>query len=77
MLKNAGLPHTRFHDLRHFNATMMLKKGITDKEAAERLGHSDINMTKKYQHVLSNMKKGPADILNTIVKKSDVKMDVK
>jgi integrase len=77
ILKNAGLPHTRFHDLRHFNATMMLKKGISDKEAAERLGHADINMTKKYQHVLSSMKKKPAEILNTIVKKSDVKMDVK
>jgi integrase len=77
MLKNAGLPHTRFHDLRHFNATMMLKKGVSDKEAAERLGHSDINMTKKYQHVLSNMKNKPADILDSIVRKSDVKKDVK
>lgn len=77
ILKNAGLPHTRFHDLRHFNATMMLKKGVPDKEAAERLGHSDINMTKKYQHVLSNMKSKSADILDSIVKKSDVKMDVK
>lgn len=77
ILMNAGLPHTRFHDLRHFNATMMLKKGISDKEAAERLGHSDTNMTKKYQHVLANMKNRPADILDTIVKKSGVKTDVK
>lgn len=77
MLKNAGLPHTRFHDLRHFNATMMLKKGVTDKEASARMGHSDINMTKKYQHILSNMKDNSADILNTIVKKLDVNLDVK
>ena len=77
MLKNAGLPHTRFHDLRHFNATMMLKNGISDKEAAERLGHSDINMTKKYQHVLANMKTKSADVLDSIVNKSDVKKDVK
>lgn len=77
ILKNAGLPHTRFHDLRHFNATMMLKHGIPDKEAAERLGHSDINMTKKYQHILGNMKTKPADILDSIVKNSGVKMDVK
>ena len=76
ILKKAGLPHTRFHDLRHFNATMMLKNGVSDKEAAERLGHSDINMTKKYQHVLSNMKNKTADILDTIIKKSDVKKDV-
>ena len=77
ILKNAGLPHTRFHDLRHFNATMMLKRGVSDKEAAERLGHSDINMTKKYQHVLLNMKSKPADALDSIVKKLDVKLDVK
>ena len=70
ILKNTGLPHTRFHDLRHFNATMMLKNGISDKEAAARLGHSDINMTKKYQHILSNMENRPADILNNIVKKN-------
>ena len=78
MLKNAGLPHTRFHDLRHFNATMMLKNGVSDKEAAARLGHSDINMTKKYQHILGNMKTKPADILNNIVKsKKYVKKYVK
>jgi len=77
MLKNAGLPHTRFHDLRHFNATMMLKKKVTDKESAARLGHSDTNMTKKYQHILSNMKDNSANALNTIVKKLDVKLDVK
>ena len=77
ILKNAKLPHTRFHDLRHFNATMMLKYGVLDKVAAGRLGHADINMTKKYQHVLSNMDKGPADILNNIITIKDVKLDVK
>ncbi|WP_298843142.1 hypothetical protein [Clostridium sp.] len=56
---------------------MMLKKGVTDKEAAARLGHADTNMTKKYQHILSNMKDNSADKLNTIVKKMDVKLDVK
>lgn len=77
MLKNAGLPHTRFHDLRHFNATMMLKGGVSDKAAAARLGHADINMTKKYQHVLSNMENASADILNNIVKTTMcVKKDV-
>lgn len=77
MLKNAGLPHTRFHDLRHFNATMMLRKGITDRESSARLGHSEENMTKKYQHILSDMKDNSADILNTIIKKCDIKTKVK
>ena len=50
-IKNAGLPHTRFHDLRHFAATQFLDAGVPDKYAAAYLGHTDINMTKKYQHI--------------------------
>ena len=76
MLKNCGLPHTRFHDLRHFNATTMLRHGISDKEAAKRLGHSDINMTKKYQHILKDMENNAADILDNVITMS-VKKSVK
>lgn len=50
-IKRAGLPHTRFHDLRHFAATDFLEAGVPDKFAAAYLGHSDTNMTKKYQHI--------------------------
>ena len=46
---------------------MMLKNGIPDKDAAKRLGHSDINMTKKYQHILADMENRSAEILNSIV----------
>jgi integrase len=80
-LKRNGLPHTRFHDLRHFNATMMLKKGIPDKVAASMLGHANTSMTKKYQHIIDEMDNRPAQVLDSIVtvrnKKSDVKSDVK
>jgi len=80
-LKRNGLPHTRFHDLRHFNATMMLKKGVPDKVAAGMLGHANTNMTKKYQHIIDNMENRPAIALDSIVaarkKKSDVNLDVK
>lgn len=51
LLQKAGLPHTRFHDLRHFAATEFLDAGVPDKYAAAYLGHSDTNMTKKYQHI--------------------------
>lgn len=72
-LADKELEHIRFHDLRHFNATMMLKRGITDKEASERLGHSDPNITKKvYQYVLKEMDKKSANKLNDILK---VKID--
>lgn len=80
-LKRNGLPHTRFHDLRHFNATMMLKKGVPDKVAAAMLGHANTNMTKKYQHIIDDMDNRPAQVLDSIVikryKKMDVNLDVK
>jgi hypothetical protein len=34
------LPHTRFHDLRHLNAAVMLKLSVPDKYALERGGWS-------------------------------------
>ena len=42
LLKRFGLEHIRMHDLRHYNAIIMMKYGITDKVVAERLGHSQV-----------------------------------
>ncbi|WP_198006921.1 tyrosine-type recombinase/integrase [Desulforamulus reducens] len=69
-LERNKLPHIRLHDLRHFNGTMMLRYGITEREASARLGHSNLLMTKKYQHVLEDMDKESADKLNCIFKPS-------
>lgn len=60
------LPHIRLHDLRHFNATMMLKYEVSARECQERLGHSNATMTQKYQKVLKEMDKKSADKLNAI-----------
>ncbi len=68
ILKDNKLPHIRLHDLRHFNATMMLKYGVSDRDAQERLGHSNPGQTKKYQHILSEMDKNSADKLNNVIK---------
>lgn len=49
----AGLPHYRFHDLRHFNASLMLATGLPDKYAMKRMGHATNNMLKTvYQHTI-------------------------
>jgi len=72
LLKKFNLPHIRFHDLRHFNATMMLKYNISDKEAARRLGHSTPNILRKtYQHYLDEMDQATADKLNSIIRKKE------
>lgn len=67
-LVDNDLKQIRLHDLRHFNATMMLQSKISDKEAAQRLGHSDPSITRKlYQHVLKEMDKENADKLNSVI----------
>jgi integrase len=56
-LEKAGISHkTRFHDLRHTNATLLMAKGVHAKTIQERLGHSDISTTlNTYSHVTSDM----------------------
>ncbi len=56
LLKRAGLPDIRFHDLRHTCATLLLVKGIHAKLVQELLGHSTISITlDTYSHVLPGM----------------------
>ncbi len=57
LLKRADLPlTTRFHDLRHTCATLLLIKGVYPKVVQELLGHSSISITlDTYSHVLPTM----------------------
>jgi len=56
LLKDAGLPHMRFHDLRHSAATLLLSMGVAAKVVQEILGHSRIGVTlDTYSHVLPGM----------------------
>lgn len=55
LLENYGLPHYRFHDLRHVQASVMLALGVPDKYAMERMGHATPNMLKNvYQHTMKD-----------------------
>ena len=45
VIKLAGLPHVRFHDLRHTHATMMMEEGVNPKTVADRLGHASVVIT--------------------------------
>jgi integrase len=64
LLKRAGLPDVRFHDLRHGAATMLLGMGIHPKIVQERLGHHDIGTTMDiYSHVLPTMQEGVMKLL--------------
>lgn len=66
-LKRAGLPHVRFHDLRHAHATLMLLQGVHPKVVSERLGHSSIGITlDTYSHVLPGMQTEAAEALDAL-----------
>src|SRR5215217_3544256 len=57
LLRRAGLPHTtRFHDLRHTCATLLLSRGYNAKFVQELLGHATVAITlDTYSHVLPGM----------------------
>ena len=57
LLKHAGLPaDTRFHDLRHTCATLLLSQNVNPKIVSEMLGHASVAITlDTYSHVLPTM----------------------
>jgi integrase len=61
LLKRAGLPERRFHDLRHTCATLLLSKNVNPKVVSEMLGHASIAITlDTYSHVLPTMQESAA-----------------
>ena len=53
LIKAAGVPHARLHDLRHLHATTLLLAGQPVHVVANRLGHADGSITLRvYAHVL-------------------------
>jgi integrase len=64
LLKRAGLPTIRFHDLRHTCATLLLGRDVNAKVVSETLGHSSISITLDiYSHLLPDMQEKAANAL--------------
>ncbi len=52
IVREAGLGHVRFHELRHTHATLLLQQGVHPKIVSERLGHAGVAITMDtYSHV--------------------------
>lgn len=51
LLRAAGVADYRLHDARHGTATTWLEAGLDERVVMELLGHSQISMTRRYQHV--------------------------
>lgn len=53
----AGVHDFRFHDLRHTTASKLAEAGADITTIAEILGHSSLNMTKRYTHASEDRKR--------------------
>lgn len=49
-LKKAGLPHSRFHDLRHFFVTQCFAGGAGAPTVQKLAGHLHLSVTQRYAH---------------------------
>lgn len=68
LLKKAGLPRIRFHDLRHTAATLLLLRGVHPKIVSELLGHSSVSLTLDvYSHVLPDMQREATTALDRML----------
>jgi integrase len=64
LLRRAGLPDIRFHDLRHTCATLLLTKGVHPKIVSEMLGHSSVSITLDvYSHVIPGLGEAAASAM--------------
>lgn len=62
LVKDAGLPHLPFHDLRHSAATILIGMGLNPLQVQQLLGHSQVSITLGiYGHLFPNMQQGVAE----------------
>ena len=68
LVKDAGLPKIRFHDLRHTAASLMLNNGIPPIVVSRRLGHSKTSITLDvYGHLIPSMQTEAAHLIDDLV----------
>jgi integrase len=68
IVKAAGIPDLRFHDLRHSAATLLLAQGVSPKYIAQLLGHKQVAFTMQtYAHVIRETHQQLADKMDSIL----------
>ena len=68
VLKRAGLPKVRFHDLRHTFATLALQNGVDIKTVSGMLGHFSAGFTlDTYAHVTSAAQRQAAQTMGNVL----------
>ena len=71
ILKDAGLEHIRFHDLRHTFATIALQNGVDVKTVSSMLGHYSAGFTLDiYAHVTTDAQLKAAQTMGNILSRA-------
>jgi integrase len=67
LLRRAGLPDTRWHDLRHSCFTLLLSRGVHPKFVQHLAGHASIELTlDRYSHWMPSMGKHTASAMDEV-----------
>ena len=76
LLKKAGLPSIRFHDLRHTFATHALASGVDAKTLSGILGHTQASFTlNTYTHITDEMRRKAALNIDQGIAKAEVQLE--
>ncbi|WP_135230148.1 tyrosine-type recombinase/integrase [Deinococcus fonticola] len=71
IVRKAGVPPIRFHDLRHTAASLMIHRKIPPKVVSERLGHADVAFTLRvYAHLYDDQREEAAFDLSDLFPRS-------
>ena len=69
LLDKASLPRMWLHDLRHTASTLLQSMGVTPRMVQEILGHSNLEQTGDYTHVIFSMQKDAAEKMDRLFQK--------
>jgi len=68
LLRRAGLPEIRWHDLRHTCATLLLGRGVHPKMVQHLMGHASIQLTlDRYSHWIPSMGRHAAEGMDEVL----------
>lgn len=72
LLRRAGLPDIRWHDLRHSCFTLLLSRGVHPKYVQHLAGHASIQLTlDRYSHWMPTMGKHAASAMDEALEEAD------
>jgi integrase len=72
LVAEAGVRYQRFHDQRHWCATLLLAQGVPPRVVMELLGHTQIStLMDLYGHVLDEDRRAAADVMGRIFGEGD------